>query len=524
MNFPVWELEMGGGVLIAVVSAIHVFVAHFAVGGGLWLVLTEGLAHRRGDAELRGYVKRHSKVFILITLVLGAVTGVAIWFTTALVSPATLMVLTRAYLWGWAMEWVFFLVEIAAALVYWYGWEKLDPRRHRLVGWIYFGAAWMSLVVINGIVTFMLTPGRWLETGEFWHGFFNPTYWPSLAVRTAISLALAGVFTLLTTALLPHGPLRSRLSRYNAAWVLVGVVLAAAAAYWYRGAFPGWDDALLGAIPVLPVVVALMRWALVAVCVLALWPLASPRGWRATPAVLLMAAALVAFGAGEWVREAGRKPYTIHGHLYSTGLHVGDEEARVAADGVVAHTKWIDPAVRDGHDPAALGGHLYRAWCQPCHTRDGYNGLDPFLAHKDGGELRDLLPLLDAMRALMPAWHGDDGETAALAAHLAAGDGVADFPDDPDAAGRLAWGLSCGLCHTVDGYRPLRETLAGMGRDELADLLDTLTDYSERMPPYAADAAEREHLLDRLEALAAAEPASVAAAAGSPVVAERRAP
>ena len=28
--------------------------------------------------------------------------------------------------------------------------------------------------MINRIITFMLTPGRWLETGEFWDGLFQP--------------------------------------------------------------------------------------------------------------------------------------------------------------------------------------------------------------------------------------------------------------------------------------------------------------------------------------------------------------
>ena len=50
----------------------------------------------------------------------------------------------------------------------------LDARTHEIVGWIYFIAAFMSLVVINGIITFMLTPGGWLENQEFWTGFFNP--------------------------------------------------------------------------------------------------------------------------------------------------------------------------------------------------------------------------------------------------------------------------------------------------------------------------------------------------------------
>jgi hypothetical protein len=47
MNYPVWELQAaGGGLLIALVAVIHVYIAHFAVGGGLLLVLTEIKARR----------------------------------------------------------------------------------------------------------------------------------------------------------------------------------------------------------------------------------------------------------------------------------------------------------------------------------------------------------------------------------------------------------------------------------------------------------------------------------------------
>ena len=42
MNYPVWELpSLGGGTLIAIIAVIHSFIAHLAVGGGLFLVLTE---------------------------------------------------------------------------------------------------------------------------------------------------------------------------------------------------------------------------------------------------------------------------------------------------------------------------------------------------------------------------------------------------------------------------------------------------------------------------------------------------
>src|SRR5687767_8388789 len=44
----------------------HVFVAHFAVGGGLFLVWTERKARRENDAALLDYVRRHSRFFILL--------------------------------------------------------------------------------------------------------------------------------------------------------------------------------------------------------------------------------------------------------------------------------------------------------------------------------------------------------------------------------------------------------------------------------------------------------------------------
>ena len=42
MNYPVWYLpSLGGGFLIALIAITHVFISHFAVGGGLYLVLAE---------------------------------------------------------------------------------------------------------------------------------------------------------------------------------------------------------------------------------------------------------------------------------------------------------------------------------------------------------------------------------------------------------------------------------------------------------------------------------------------------
>ena len=49
MNYPVWEVSFGAGFLIALVAILHVFVSHFAVGGGLFLVVTERKARRNHE-------------------------------------------------------------------------------------------------------------------------------------------------------------------------------------------------------------------------------------------------------------------------------------------------------------------------------------------------------------------------------------------------------------------------------------------------------------------------------------------
>ncbi len=78
MNYPIWDLPiLGGGILIGTIAILHVFVSHFAVGGGLFLVLTERKAYRDNDSQLLVYLRTHSTFFMLVVLVFGAVSRVA---------------------------------------------------------------------------------------------------------------------------------------------------------------------------------------------------------------------------------------------------------------------------------------------------------------------------------------------------------------------------------------------------------------------------------------------------------------
>ena len=239
MNYPVWELTTaGGGLLIALMAVFHVYVAHFAVGGGLFLVLLEKKAYAERSGELLGYLKQHSRFFLLLTMVFGGMTGVGIWFTIALLNPEATSILIHTFVFGWATEWVCFVGEIVALFIYYYTFGKMQPAQHLRIGWLYFIFAWLSLFLINGIIDFMLTPGDWLANGNFWSGFFNPSMWPALVFRTAIACMFAGIFGFLTSVFISDADLRQRMARYCARWILLAFAGAALGAWWYFVVLP----------------------------------------------------------------------------------------------------------------------------------------------------------------------------------------------------------------------------------------------------------------------------------------------
>jgi mono/diheme cytochrome c family protein len=380
MDYPIWDIAIGGSVLMGLVAVTHVIVSHFAIGGGLVIAVTETLAVKRGDQGLRELAKRSSLMLILVSTVFGAISGVGIWVVAGLISPATIAALIRNYVWGWAIEWVFFIVEIVAALVYYATWDKISKRVHVMVGWIYFIAAYLSLVIINGIITFMLTPGDWLETRAFWDGFFNPTYWPAIVLRTGIALMMATAFMALAASR-SAASLRPRLHRYLGWWMVAGVALAYAGYRWWEVALPESIRALfLGDSPGL---VALadtrwfLLWALTAALVLTVvFLIALPRTAKVIPLVLVMVAAFSFFGGYERLREGTRKPFLIHDFMFSNGVRV-NEIARLNDEGILAKARWA--AHPPSEDPVVVGEQVFLAQCRSCHTIDGYQGVRKLL-------------------------------------------------------------------------------------------------------------------------------------------------
>jgi len=423
MNYPIWELgALGGGFWIALVAITHVFVAHFAVGGGLWLVLSERKARRDNDPALLKYVKGHAKFFLLLTMVFGGMSGVGIWWTIALLSPAATSSLIHTFVFGWAAEWVAFSAEIVALLIYYYKFDTMRAREHMIIGWFYFVFAWLSLFLINGIIGFMLTPGTWLEGGGFWGGFFNESFWPALFFRSAVALMIAGMFGLLTGAWQRDGGLRHRVVRWSATWVIAPFVALVASGWWYLQAMPDPQQSMIleRAREVAPYLKALLWLTPVLLIIGVLAMLKLPKVAQRVLAVGIIAAGFLHLGSFEFVREAGRRPWVIHGFMYSNAVTAAEAES--FADGqtsFLAAARWAEHKQVTDANLLEAGHELFLLQCSTCHSVGGpLNDIVP-LSH-DFTHVGFEAQLLGQGRTTpyMPPFFGNADERRALAAYV----------------------------------------------------------------------------------------------------------
>jgi len=421
MNYPVWQIEfLGGGFLIAVIAIIHVYIAQFAVGGGLFLVLTEHLAYRRNDQGILDFVRKHTKFFLLLTMVAGALTGVGIWFTISVLNPAATSVLIHTFVFAWGTEWTFFVVEIVSLFIYDYTFNKLSKLDHLIIGWIYFGAAWLSLFAINGIIDFMLTPGAWIENNNFWSGLFNPTFWPALFFRTFFSIIIAGLFGFMTSSFLKNQELRTAMLRYSAKWLLVPFLLFLASSWWYRATLPPYIEVIIfQKMPQLrPFITIFMLCSGLVILGGLVMAIRMPSGLSRSMAAVMLIIGLMYFGAFEFLREGGRRPYIIYDYMYSNAILKKDLD-QVTETGVLNTAKWIEHQSVTTANVLAAGRELFNVLCLSCHSIGGpLNDIRQQVRMSSPEELNLIFSTMGKERPYMPPFAGTDFEKQVLIYYL----------------------------------------------------------------------------------------------------------
>ena len=443
MNYPFWSVpHIGSGWVIGIIAIFHIMISHFAVGGGLYLPMAERKALREGRKDWLETIKRHSKFFLILTGVFGAVSGVGIWFAIGLAHPEATSTLIHNFVFGWAIEWVFFMVELSTAAVYYYTWGRISDKLHLMVGWVYAVASFLTLVIINGILAFMLTPGdSWMavagtgqEASRFWQAFFNPTYWPNLFLRTGVCISLAGIWALVTCSRIngeTHPGTKTDLVRWSAKWLLPTFIALPLILAWYLFQVPESQRALLslgmstigvGAFTQLTrIVLVNVVTSAIIVGVVYFFAFRTPRDFSFGQAMAVLFLGLVATASGEYARELLRKPYVIGRHMFSNGVRAS-AVAGFNQNGYLTKSMWTSSA---GDPVIAQGEAMFRGQCMSCHTTDAYRPMKTLLAGRDREGISNLLAILhdykpdSPYRLYMPPLVGKAEEIRALGDYLA---------------------------------------------------------------------------------------------------------
>lgn len=415
------------GLTIGFLGIFHVFTAHFAIGGGFLLCWYQWLAMTGRSQTARKFLDGYFRVLVLVSFVVGALTGVGMWFTTIQVSAQTIGMMIDEFHWLWAVEWTFFCLEVVAGYSFYrYGRHLTDRARMTLLV-LYTFAAWNSLFWINGILSFQLTPGEWMESQNLWAGFFNPTFWPSLFYRTIACLTVGSLVAMVLINLAPDYTRHEReeLVRW-AAWLITPMILMPALGIWFVWAMPADSrEWIMGGSMTMTMFlnIAVGSSAIVAAYVI-LGILRQHLYINTATAIVLCSMAFAATGGGEFVREGVRKPYSIRNVMYSNAIKP-DEVEKYRETGLTVHDPYplrnqgILPQV-DGepHPQLKLGALTYRGQCSICHTVRGTNSLFGLTSSWDEEMMRQNFAKLQHLKPFMPPFSGSAEELEALVQYL----------------------------------------------------------------------------------------------------------
>ncbi len=414
--YPVNEFgPLMRGLAIGAVGILHVFLAQFAIGGGILLTYLQWRAGR-GDPLARRFIASFFRYLVLTSFVAGAVTGVAMWLMTIQVGARTIGLMVDHFHWLWATEWVCFAVEVVAGYTFLRLGDRLaDPLRLRLLA-LYTMAAIGSLFWINGILAWQLTPGAWAASHDLWAGFFNPSFFPSLGYRLIVAMTLAALVGILVVGRLDLTRDERHRLISTIARLLVPMLAMPLFGLWFLAVIPSDSRAWLtgGSVAMsMSLAIAGGATALIAACAVGGLVVRGLYASGAT-AALLLALAFAATAAGELVREGARKPYTIRGVLYSNAI-APDEVARLRRVGSVADDPYpLRDAARYPNPQVALGARVYRAQCSACHTLHGANALVELMGGWGLDQQRLNVAQLQRTKGFMPPFAGTAAEVEAV--------------------------------------------------------------------------------------------------------------
>lgn len=435
--FPTWyEPGIGSGWVVGIIATVHVLFSHTSVGAAVFFAVLATMAYSRNKPEYLEYIKKYGLFLLVFSYVLGSITGPGIWYSTTVASPRGISSLIHSFVWKWATEWVFFVIEVVGVYMVVYLVGKVDQRTHLRITWIFGLASYATMLIILGILSFMMWPGKevWFTEGGYLNGFYGSNTFAQLAMRTLFMLSVTAVVGSIVLSRFKDDGLRRELSRYMAIMGLVSTLVGAALFQWYLNTLPDYAHLVMeNRLPewfgtaIMSVLGGMLAYFLVL--------LLTPR--MITTAVAGVATvALLVFGLWpeEVARESIRKPYVAGQYVYSNqviardvpGLGIHSEIPVLEKVGVLKAHPFLPDSLREVTSANLLqtGEAIAITLCSNCHSLTD-TGIRPmaryFGGNADVSAIKGYLlgALATGNTLYMPKMPLQDREAEALAVYLA---------------------------------------------------------------------------------------------------------
>ena len=432
---PTWiEPGLGSGWIVGVIATIHVLFSHTSVGAAIFFAFLAHYAHRHQRPDLLEFIRRYGMFLLVFSYVLGSITGPGIWYSTTVASPRGISALIHSFVWMWATEWVFFVIEVIGVYMLVYLAQRLDARTHLKVSVIFGLTSYTTMLVIVGILSFMMWPGKadWYETGGVLNAFYGPNTFAQLGMRTAFMFTMTAVVGGIVASRFDDPAFKKDVAA-KLAWLGIGSAIAGAAMFqWYLGTLPEQAAVVLqNRLPAwFPTAILSILAGTVAYFALTL---VQPRALVSSGAAV-MTVSLLVFGLWpeEVARESIRKPWVAGQYVYSKqvlgrdvpGMGIQSDIPKIEAHGFLKTQVFVPESMRTIHDgnrveaaPAGL------TTCSNCHSLSA-TGIRPlknyFTASSSEADVAEYLQaaLSTGNTLYMPQIPLKDDEARALAAFI----------------------------------------------------------------------------------------------------------
>lgn len=434
--FPTWyEPTVGSGWVVALIATFHVLASHTSVGAAMLFAYLSHKAYREDRDDLLDFIKKYGLFLMVFTYVAGSITGPGIWYSTTVASPNGIGALIHSFVWKWATEWVFFVIEVVGVYMIVYLVGKVDKKTHMKISVIFGIASFATMIIIVGILSFMMLPGKeqWFTEGGYLNGFYGTNTFIQMGMRVAFMFTMTAVVGGIVIAGIKDPAFKKEMAR-KLGWLgIISTLIGAALFQWYITAVP--DQALLvmeNRLPTYfgPSIMIVLAGTLSYFIITMLKPKIIVESFAGAMAIIILVAGL---WPEETARESMRKPYVAGQYVYSNqvigrdvpGMGIKSQLPTIEKVGILKAHPFTPDTLKTVSDANKIqaGQYIAMVYCSNCHS-PSETGIRPLHRYFPEGMTQARMEkyvkgvLTTGNIAYMPKMPMLDSEVEALSAYL----------------------------------------------------------------------------------------------------------